>query len=130
MSVLQLCLALALGWNLGLRAQLYGRLSPAPSDSFLQSADNGTAPTEACLGRQYISRLRWHASSGFEPRHFGVLVHGLQVDDPRLENAHAVEELHDGLVHLEAGKRPRREQVLPAQADGDALPDRAPVSGA
>ena len=74
-------------------------------------------------------RLRYDAAGRVEPRHLRVLVHGLEVDDPGLEDAHAVERLDDGLVHLEAREGPGREEMLAAQADGDALAHRARVGG-
>src|SRR5258708_18644412 len=62
-----------------------------------------------------------------EPRELGILVHGLEVHDPRFEDAHTIECLRDGLVDHETRKGPRREEVLAPKTYRDALPNRARI---
>ena len=57
------------------------------------------------------------AAGRVEPGQLRVLVHRLQVDDPGLEHAHAIEGLHDRLVDHEAREGARREEVLAPEAD-------------
>ena len=131
MLLFLLFLALALG-------SLTLPVAPSPAssspraeshDRILDAARKSAQDAKRLAGRWCGDGVESNAAGRLEPRHLRVLVHRLQIHNPGLEHAHAIERLGDRLVDHEARECSRREEVLAPEADRDALPHRAWICG-